>query len=895
MKTKTLSLLAVLIGSVLSFGFFSDEDPLKNLLTKLEKLRTDYPAEKIYLHLNKPYYAIGDTIWFKAYLVKAETNQLSGLSKIVYVELINEKDSVKKSLILPVSAGLSWGDIALTDSLTEGNYRIRAYTKWMRNFGEEYFFDKTIRIGNSITNDIITSVNYTFSQAESQHKVQTTISFTDLAGKPLENKEVTYDVQLEFRSIAKGKGITDSLGKLDVSFINDQPFLLKSGRIYARIKIDDKKTIQKIFPVKATTNAIDIQFFPEGGNLVNGIRSKVAFKAVRADGLGANVSGQIVDEQNNKVVDFSSEHLGMGVCAFTPVEGKTYTAILNLPNSAKRIELPKALKEGYVITVNNNNADSLNIKITASPGLVNTGEVVLVAQHNHAVEYVAKNKLGAVSFSATLPKKRLSTGILHFTLFSPSLQPIVERLVFIRKNDQLQINISSGKNEYSPREKAKLMLDVEDAEGKPVQGSFSLSVVDAGKIQSPPNSSIFSNLLLTSDLKGYIENSNYYFINPDKDKEKHLDFLMLTQGWRRFVWKSLLSNTYPPINFAPEQSLEISGRVTTSRSQPVVKGKVLLLSTSGNGITLDTLTDAQGKFKFDKLFFTDNTEFVIEARDARNKKNVRIDMDRISAQLVTRNKNTPEIELNVNQSLLPYLRYSRQKQDELKKLGLIKRSIVLEEVKVVEKKAAVKYSSNLNGAGNADQVLQVDDSFVQCSSLIQCLYGRLTGVIFRNGMAYTTRGGGVMQIMVDGTFTNPDFLSYIPPADVETIEVLRSGSYLALYGMRAGNGIIMINTKRGEASYDPNAYAKGIASHSPQGYYLSREFYSPDYENPKTNTKIPDLRTAIFWKPNIVTDAQGKASVDFFNADSKSQYKVIIEGVSLEGKLGHQQFNYTVK
>ncbi|MBC7915023.1 MAG: TonB-dependent receptor, partial [Pyrinomonadaceae bacterium] len=196
MKTRYLLFLIVLSASAMSYSFIREDDPLKTFLSKLEHYRNNYGQEKVHIHTDKPYYSIGDTIWFKSYIVSAQNNRLSDLSKILYVELINEKDSLKKSLRLPVVAGLSWGDFTLSDSLSEGNYRIRAYTNWMRNFDEAYFFEKTIKIGNSFSSQVVSQVNYTYSTTGVKEHVDASITYTNLKADPLSNKEVLYDIEL---------------------------------------------------------------------------------------------------------------------------------------------------------------------------------------------------------------------------------------------------------------------------------------------------------------------------------------------------------------------------------------------------------------------------------------------------------------------------------------------------------------------------------------------------------------------------------------------------------------------------------------------------------------------------------------------------------------------------
>ena len=900
---KRLLLLLPLIISAMIFGFIQEDPLLKKILLQIEKYRTEFPQEKVHLHMDKPYYAIGDNIWFKAYVVNAEKNELSDLSKILYVELINDKDSVKQSLKLPLSLGLASGDFALADSLKEGNYRVRAYTTWMRNFGEEYFFDKTITIGNSISNSVLTNVSYAFSKDSKGQKVVAELNYSDMTGEPLANKEVNYNVILDFRNIAKGKGITDAKGNLQISFINSQPFILKSGKILTSILLDDKNVVSKTFPVKSTSTEADVQFFPESGELVTGIRSRVGFKSLGPDGLGMNVSGYITDGSNQKISEFKSEHAGMGHFRMLPEPNQTYTAhILFEDGSEKTYALPGILPEGYVLSVENSDADNLSISVTTNQTLKPEDKFTLIAQTNGFVYFVAKNNIKGQLFKSTISKKRFPTGILQLTLFSPANIPVAERLVFINHSDFLEINVSPSKPEFSKREKIKLMIDVKDQKNQPAIGSLSISVVDESKVpfDESNETTIISDFLLSSDLKGFIEQPNYYFHEIDENKIRQLDILLLTQGWRRFEWKNILSNTFPNLAFKPETNMEVSGRVKASNGKPVIGGKVTLFSSSGDVFLLDTLTDRNGEFRFQNLYFNDSTKFIVQARNEKDRKNVEIELDRIPAQLVTKNKNEAMLEVNVNKSMLAYLKNSRNQFDDLRRYGLINKSIMLAEVKVVEKKPVLKNSSNLNGAGNADAIIK-SDQLQNCIDLSQCIQGRVAGIIVRNGIVYSMRnmssfsGSIPMQLIIDGMYVEPEFLSSINPNDVESIEVLKSGANTAIYGIWGAAGVLVINTKRGEVNKDYRTYAPGITSYNPQGFYTAREFYSPNYEDPKTNMKVADLRTTVYWNPNVITNSTGKAEVEFFNADGTGNYKAIVEGIIANGVIGRKIYRYSVK
>jgi TonB-dependent SusC/RagA subfamily outer membrane receptor len=900
---KYVILLFFVIASILVLGFVRDDEPLKKIIQQIEKYRLQYPQEKIHLHMDKPYYAIGDNIWFKAYVVTAEKNELSDLSKILYVELINDKDSVKQSLALPLEMGLAWGDFSLTDSLKEGNYRIRAYTNWMRNFDEEYFFDKTFTVGNSIANTVITQADYTYSKDVKGQKVMASLNYADMAGKPLINKEVTYQVVLDFRTILKGNGITDSKGNLLISFVNNQPFILKSGKILTTIRLDEKISASKNFPVKSTSNETDVKFFPEGGDMINGISTRVAFKALGSDGLGIAVSGYIADQNNVRMNEFQSEHAGMGSFKIKPSASSTYTAYITFKDgSEKAIPLPTVKTQGYVLTADNTDPNELKIKISTTELDQPDSELTLVAQTNGQVQFVSKNKMNSRTFNASIPKSRFPTGILQLTLFSPKNEPVAERLVFINHSDFLKINLRTDKAEFQKREKVKLMLDVSDPKGKPTLGSFSIAIVDETKVpvDEASETSIISNLLLSSDLKGFIEQANYYFTDTTEAKVRQLDNLLLTQGWRRFEWKNILSNNYPTLVYGPEKSMQVSGKVTSLNGKPVIGGKVTLFSSSGTSILLDTLTDRNGLFRFDNLYFNDSTKFIVQARNERDKKNVEIYLDRIPAQLVTKNKNEAMLEVNVNKSMFAYLKNSRAQYDDLKRNGMIVRNILLDEVKVVDTKVEAKNSSNLNGAGRADAIIKAEQ-LQNCFDIAQCIQGRIAGIMVMNGIVYSMRsmnslsGPIPMQLVLDGAFLEPDFLSSINPNDVETIEILKSGANTAIYGSRGGGGVLIITTKRGENNRGYKNYAPGIAGYNPKGYYKGREFYSPNYDDPKINSKIADLRTTIYWNPNVISDSTGKASVEFYNSDGTGNYKAIVEGINVNGTIGRQLFRFSVK
>jgi hypothetical protein len=887
-----LLLSIVVIGA---YSFNADDDIIARVQRQLDKWTTSHPVEKVHLHFDKPYYTAGDDIWFKAYVITGPLHRLQPDSGILNVELIDARDSIKQSLKLQLHNGLGYGDFALPDTLHEGSYRIRAYTQYMLNAGSDYIFDKAISIGNVITNKVFTKTTFNATTQNGRSIVTADINYTDASGTAYSGNTVSYSVMLNNTVLAKGKGITDANGNLHINLPADNADLLKQGRIVTGIGSTSDGTVHKSIPIRTMAGYADVQFFAEGGNMINGFPAKVAFKAIGADGLGIAIKGTVANTKGEEIAQINTSHLGMGTFTFTPQSGDTYKANIIYPDGTKAsVALPKAGDKGYVLKVIEQGKNDLRIAIAAKG---TTAPFMLVGQSAGKVYYSSRSTAGGDAFSTIVPKSKFPSGIAQFTLFSELGEPLNERLVFIQNpGDRLNLAVTADNQSYAPRQKVKLNIDVKDSDDKPAVGSFSVSVTDESKVPVDENTenNIFANLLLTSDLKGYIEQPAYYF-NGTENALADLDALMLTQGYHRFEWKKVLNDTPLPNQYAVEKTFTVSGRVTTPSGAPVANGKVELINFDDGLLKVDTLTDQNGRFAFTDIIYADSLKFLIQARNAKNKRDVVIKMDSLPPPSASNYKNVADFALNTGSAVTTYAQNSKQLYFEQIKAGLGNHVISLREVLIREKRIALKHSANLNGPGNADQVLLSKDLVnYGCVRLSDCLQGRLLGVLFNNGVPVTTRGGGRMLVVIDGMYSDAAFMNSLNINDVQSIEVLRNINTAGIYGGRGGNGVLVITTKRGdEPTYYPQQFGRGIIPYHPKGIYKARIFYSPKYDA-KTNQKIADLRTTIFWQPNVVTN-DGKASVEFANAGSAGTYRVVVEGISSEGNIGRQVFWYKVE
>lgn len=824
MKPRCLPVaLLLVITSAITASAQNDSTFILRAANQLKEYSQKYPIEKVHLQLDKPCYAAGDDIWFKAYVTAGGRHTLSSISGVLNVELISAANRIEHSVKLPLVSGLTWGDFKLPDTIRSGYYRIRAYTQWMRNAGTEYFFNKTVYIGNTIV--------------------------AMQAGAAVHKK-------------ANPK------------------------------KIDQAKT--EALTNKQQSDRTDVQFFPESGNLLYSVNSTVAFKAIGSDGLGKDIKGIITDQNDREVARFSSRHLGMGEFNLLPAEGKVYKALVTFADgSGKRVDLPVPQDKGYVMHVDNSDPLFIELKIEKGNNRVNdeSGVINLLAQSGGEIYYAAQCKSQQSAITTMIPKSNFPSGITQFTLFSDKGEPLTERIVFIQNNTQLNLSVDPEGTNFTGRSKMKINVSAKSAAGRNVFGNFSVAVTDETKVpvNESTESTIFSNLLLTSDLKGYVEDPGYYFSPQNDQAAEDLDVLMLTQGYRRFEWKQVLSGPTAP-KYQPETSLAISGKLKSlGGGKAIPFGKVSLLSSSGGFAMLDTVADDQGHFVFKNLQFKDSLKFVIQSKKNKGGKNLKIELDSIYPPPVTwaMLPAAPDTGFSI------YMNNSKQVYDKEISYGIRTKVTTLREVEIKDKMIKIN-SSNLNGPGNADQVIFMKDIPPGGGTIASYLQGRLhfiTVTIDQYGVGHYYSKLGTMKLYVDGVPSNPDLVDAIPPEIVESVEVLSSASFVAVYGSEASGGAILINTKKGADRPSP----VNVSIYMPKGFYKAREFYSPQYDNPKTNIQMADLRSTVYWNPNVVTDKEGNASFEYFNTGNKGIYRIIIEGIDGNGNLGREVYRYKVE
>lgn len=794
----------------------------QNVIGKLASYTDKHSPEKTYIHTDKEFYTNGETIWFKTYLVDGITHTPSKKSKVIYVDLLNLRDSIVCQRKLYVDNGFgAHGDIEIPETIDQGIYKLRSYTRYMLNEKEPFFFSKEIHIWAQRPNN----------------------------GEPYGNWDT-----MSQESIANTK----------------QP-------------------------------RPNIQFFPEGGNLVNGILNKLGIKVTNTEGIGISLEGTVVDQDNNMVCPFKTLDHGLGTALYRPEPGKSYYATISINGNEERYPMPIPLKQGYVLNANHN-GESITLRVTTTEkkGLLGT----LLVGHMRGYTFFKRiEKSNDAKYSVRLFTKDLGNGIAHFTLFTAEGEPVCERLIFVDgENGKANLSTKTDANIYEKRDKVSVEIVLNDLKNSPLGGSLSASIIKTPN-KTKKNSNIISWLLLNSDIGITGFNPDLFLEDNNYTKNNLLDMLMLTHGWRRFIWKDFLNGKVnKQLAFEPEKGIMIRGRTTSFGNKYSPKTSWVTLSTLDPFVYQEMkATNVQGNFSFGPFAFQDTLQAFVKANPIRESKKTRnnelaIYADDLSLKIPRGNTKTPVHEtITFNfPKIYKELAYNRELYDFKYDPKVTQLKEVTVEAKKKTREEIIDEQINKIAIYGTPDNRVFSDSIGPAALSVFDLLRTVPGVqVFGSypeqsarirGGANTINSSSSPLFLLDGMILDDGFVNTLLATEIEIVDVLK-GASAAIFGSRAANGVIAMYSK-GTVWIDDNKRVPypGIATFEVDGFYKVREFYSPNYDVPKPKHEQRDYRTTLHWQPNITTDANGKSNFSFFTNDVPGEYLIKVEGITLDGR-----------
>lgn len=853
-------------------------------------------AEKIYIQTDRQVYFTNDTIWFKCIVASAFNHKPTTLSGVLCVELIAPTERIAQKKLIKLNGGIGSGFICIDADAYEGIYQLRAYSQWNLNFGADFIFAEYLTvIANTKQKDIMPITGVALVKTQSGKQL-VKACFDPLAIDSLHNGKLTVFFTVN--------GKTDSL-RIDKG---DNGHYWLENRLddscrFVTLKMQTDNMANYTKTVLIDKDYTDLQFFPESGELVHGLPSKVGFKALDVNGKGIFVKGDIVDENDSVITAFESNALGMGSFVL-PVANMSRTYFARMASKLDSsqlllVPLPKATPVGNTLSVEKMGDKLLLI---AASNYLDNANIDLVVSCRGMVYFNQKVALKDGVWGGALPASLLPDGIVAFTLLDNTQQPVAERLFYNqRPAERLYLELTTDKEEYTKREKTNLSIKITNTLGEPVDASLSVLVINKdqlGEIQSK-RQNILSYFLLDSELKGEIENPGFYFNGLSKLVD--LEALMLTQGWRKYLY----SKPYNELPFMPERGLTITGRVTSGLFEKEKEAKLTMMSFGDGFQAISAITNSTGKFCFNlDEEYGDKMDVVIQSAKENGKKmNYTVSLDQ---------KKTPPITFNQTSTIaLPdSVVVELVKKDEgRKKLDDVFRaksgSIMIGQVDIDGYKRSPQSKRIIELAGEPDMVIEGEELQEKEEDWSYGLYNVLE---FDYNYQAAIAGSDLVLFLVDGDYDriNYDLVETLPTSEVSSIDVIRCAEnfrqiYFEVHGEILSTilfcgSIVNINTIRGKGILDAWNTPKGINKFKIPVFATPKEFYSPNYENlqPEESNK-PDLRALLHWQAILATDSSGKATTSFYNSDNVGDMTVVVEAISDDGKIGYKEMDYQVE
>lgn len=784
--------------ALLSFVFvhFFQTSFAQRIDSTLATYADKYQPERIYIQFDKPAYAAGETVWFKAYLMAGILP--SNISKNFYTDWYDASGNLLAHSVFPIVQAGAAGEFIIPDTLSSAAVHIKAYTTWLLNFDTAFLFQKNIPVAQ--------------------------------------------------------KKLPKSIAQLTV--------------------------------------VPSLQFFPEGGDAIEGLPSRVAFLANDQYGRPVKVKGTITNNKGETIDNIKTEHDGMGSVHIPYAKGETYTAKwYDEQNGVHTTTLPPAKSSGASLEIGTAAGKKTFIIRRAEDAPDNLKQLHIVGTMHQQLVYMANANLEKTnSIGGAIPTNQLVTGILQITLFDSGWKPVAERICFVNNNEAIftpEVGFTTlglGK---------RGMNTIEISMPDSVVGNLSLAVTDKG-IGVDSNNNIISQLLVSSDLKGVIYKPQYYFSNNSDSVAKHLDLVMLTHGWRRINWEAIVQGEMPQIKYPAETDyLTFSGKIYGVNSTQIRSAGSLfaiLQAKDSSRQVVSANIKPDGTFADPSIVLFDSTKIYYQFTNKgfTDMSEVRFMNSILPAQRrINLDKNRLSLLDTSGYARLRFLANEQARLNELLKTTTLQGVTVTTKTKSPMQLLDERYASGMFQSGDAYQFDLTNDPFANSyQNVFTYLQSKVAGLqITVNGsnVSLNWRGGAPVVYLNEMEDKNGSLLVGTPVSDIAYVKVFRPPF---MGGFNGANGAIAVYTKKGGDR--PVDKSKGMPFKTVIGYTAVKEFYSPNYGTIDQRNEAQDVRSTLFWSPNIFTSLENhKLKLTFYNNDVTDAFRIVLEGMSTDGRLTH--------
>ena len=875
---------------------------LQQFVRNIDSFNYNFPQEKVYLHFDNTGYFQGENIWFKAYVMRDDKDSLTDMSKVLYVELLNPGGDVLQRHKLYIKDGQADGNIALDNLLHSGFYEVRAYTRYMTNWGPDAVFSRVLPV---------------FRKPETDGDYS--------------------------------KTVIDAISH--------------------RHRLPDSRVPTKADSAVAVTERknLRVMFYPEGGNLIEGLQNRVAFDVTDADGLQYETDGWLLSD-NDTISKVRTMREGRGWFDCLPQAGRQLRLLLtNAKGKAVEFKLPKAETDGIVMSANTDDSTRINVTVQATQAVA--GQTVgLLVTYNGSTSSFMPFEASSDKSLFTLPLHDMHDGVNRISIINADGQVLADRMVFVyprEKAEGITVRTTSGLTPYGKVAMTATALP---------ETTFSLSVRDAATEVNGTSGNSMTWMLLSSDLKGYINNVDYYFESNDLEHRRAADLLMMVQGWSRYDLGEMMTAKKLHGTQILEDGLYVLGKLIGKKKKKAVGNvalRIALYNRLGQSLSGNVVTDSAGVFAFKIPKSYGDWTLLLNTKDGRRNSDYLVSINRNFSPAGRKLSASETVQIPLSLPLAETTAEDIEHQDTIGG-SITEKTHQLKEVEVTKKRKRDfriwqsedqgKYKADIyyDISQEAERILDMGEELPTAVGWLlsknKLLQGSDDGGMYREGKAMIRGWSYAMKKTQDGgkeleedeltkpkdvyqtslnklghsapaasdmtrTYLDADGLNY---KNRPIVWILNNAFYMITGNPQTINRLdinniiidsneefpIMLDEMKSVyisedktvcrryvdipklMPYNPVTFfvythhtmrfkSRGLRSTNFSVYKIREFFEMPDYS---VLPKKSDHRRTLYWNPNVKTDKDGKAKIEFYNNSSCKQLVISAEGITADGR-----------
>ncbi len=651
--------------------------------------------------------------------------------------------------------------------------------------------------------------------------------------------------------------------------------------------------VSKVKTITPPKTRVDI--FPEGGSFVEGLINKLAFKATNNFGTPVFIKGFLVNDKNKVLDTLKVLHDGMGAFKLRPNAGEKYYLNWTDENGIKGTSpIAAASKEGVILKISMDNEKAYaQVERTLEVPASYKHMRLIVHQNQHLIYNVEFKGEERQVQKAALPIEELPTGVVQFSLFTNDWLPIAERIILVNNRlHEYNANLNVGIANINKRGKNIIEIIVKDT----AASNMSIAITDAS-IVMPEQQTIYSDFLLSSEIKGKVYNPAYYFTSDADSVAAHLDLVMLTNGWRRFDWAKLKAGLLPTLTYPRETELmKLTGKLyggTIAKSTDNLLLNLIIHAKDSSNKMLFVPIGKDGNFEDKSVFYYDTSRIYYSLNGKSKLDNqtvVRFENGLLKQEFAKIQVDPSGFQNYTTDSIarakLNLFLVEQEKQRKLLASITLAEVVVKSRVKTPVQLLEEKYARGLfSGTDGVSFDLSSDGMAIGAIDVLSFLQARVPGLSISSGgsQASASWRGSRTDFFVNEFNTPIEQVQNINIADIAYIKAIRPPFFGSSGG--GGGGAIAIYTKRGGDNKGSNANSKGMENIVLGGYSVFKEFFHPEYDKPTASFET-DNRTTLYWNPYVLTNKRSpRVRIEFYNNDISKKLQIVLEGMNADGKL----------